>query len=679
MRGAALQARKARLKQWIAEHPAGSITLMSFGRGIQSGQDFHLDQADDREKALRWIDGLQTQPGRYTYLWDSCRTVLNVASEIQTQPDRRVLLHVYTDAQDNTGTGSLGKLLQSFPNASRDPRDAAGEPTDDFTIMLAKVVPVPSPPTSPTAPALPTPTVKPTATIAPTPTATATPTVKLTITPTPTPTAPATPMVTPTPTPTATPCSSVSPCDAKAAFAIQEPRVIYDGDFVQFANKSVPRADSYHWTITHNISNSASGDCDFDKRNSPRTSDTEHWGYRFFNSCAEPQSYSVSLTATYGATQINATPVVVIVHSRPPWYSLANLWAAVPDFSSRFVTLVTGIGTIVTTISTFRKRTPDPSVPGSREQAQQARSRSFYFLIVFLVLFIFFATNAFQNLGSHPGPTIPVNGTAPTGVAPSVAPNSSTVVVRDGGSSFGLASGLSVLLIAALLLTAVVIALRPRGIDDWRGRLADAILPTGFGSLTARLIEIQRFEASGVFSKRQMRPFYRGLFKELLRKHDAKPEQRRLSGNYKRLIERLVDVTQEGLLTWQTLTDAEKPAETATPGKQETADIPIATGPSLFGSRVHLTAADGTSNSVRIEVSDTNGSIRLRILNDNGTVMQNLDADSFNLDQEIRDDIRRLYDYARDSALRIDQTLKDLVDKLGSDITRRNDSPERKS
>lgn len=679
MRGAPLQQRKNVLRRWIANHPAASVTLISFGRSILSSRNFHLDQADERGAALRWIDGLRTQPGRFTHIWDSCRTVLNVASQIRQNPERPVLLHVLTDAEDNEESADFQTVLNAFPNASPDPQ----RPTGDFIIALKTTTPNPSPTFGPTA----TPTA--TVTVTATPRATATSTATVTATPKPTATATATPTPTATPaatatakpsgtltaTPTATPCSSVSPCDAKAAFEIQESRVVYEGDFVQFTNKSIPRADSYLWTITHNVPNSASADCDSEKGDAPRTSVSDHWGYRFSNSCEEPQSYSVNLTAIYGATKVGATPITVIVHRRPG----RSFWGPISLPSiSELGALVTGIGTILTTIASFRKRTPDPNVPGSRERAQQARSRSISFLVVFLVLFTLFATVSFQqNVGPRVSIT-PVSASAPTSFVPSISPNSSTVVLRDG-SSFGFITTLSALVIVALLVVAVMIALRPRGSDDWRGRLADAVLPTGFGSLTARLVEMQRFEASGVFSKRQMRPFYRALFKELRRKHDVTPEQRRLSGTYKKLIERLVDATQDGLLTWQTLSGVETPSEATTFGKQETADTSLGTGPSLFGSKIDLTAEDPTADSIRIEVSDTNGSIRLRILNDNGIVLQSLDADSFNLDQETRDEIRRLYDITRNSALKIETTLKNVVAKLDHDRTSQVDSPEENS
>jgi hypothetical protein len=116
-----------------------------------------------------------------------------------------------------------------------------------------------------------------------------------------------------------------------------------------------------------------------------------------------------------------------------------------------------------------------------------------------------------------------------------------------------------------------------------------------------------------------------------------------------------------------------------TVGKQETADISPGTGPSLFGSRIDLTAEDPSANAIQIELSDKNGSVRLRILNDNGVVLQSLDADSFNLDQEIRDEIRRLYDLVRDSALRIEKTLKNVVAKLERDEAAEADSPKKAS
>jgi hypothetical protein len=660
MHGTPLQERKTFLKQWINEHSAASITLMSFGRGILSSREFRLDRAKERQEALQWIDSLRIQRGRYSYVWDSCRIVLSVASELFLYPDRSVFLHVLTDAQDNNeGSGDLKSILQSFPHATREPQTSTGQ-SGDFIISLKKArTPPPTDPPTPTPTA--TSTAKPSAT--PSPSATA----KGTEAATPTASANSTPTPTPIATPITTPCSSVSPCDAKTAFGIQEPRVVYDGQFVQFTNNSIPRADSYVWTVTRDSSSGAECSPDYEKSPAARRSTEEHWGYRFSNLCSEPQSYSVNLTATYGATKVSATPITVIVHRRPAerfWNSIP-FWGPIPLPSvSELATLVTGIGTILTTIASFRKRTPDPNVPGSRERAQQARSRSIYFLIVFMVLFTFFATRSLQQTVDPRLPIMPVNVSASTGFLPGVLPSSSTVVIRDGGSSLGFIPALSGLMLVALLVISVVIALRPRGSDDWRGRLADAVLPTGFGSLTARLIEIQRFEASGVFSKRQMRPFYRVLFKELRRKHDVPPEQRRLSGIYKKLIERLVDATQNGALTWQTLPDPATPTEITTLGKQETTEISLGTGPSLFGSKIDLTAKEPAADSIRIEVSDTNGSIRLRILTDNGIVMQSLDADSFNLDQETRDEIRRLYDVARDSALKIETTLKNVVAEL---------------
>src|SRR5205085_10526376 len=84
------------------------------------------------------------------------------------------------------------------------------------------------------------------------------------------------------------------------------------------------------------------------------------------------------------------------------------------------------------------------------------------------------------------------------------------------------------LLILAILIGAFAIG---RSFLSGRWQSAISIWSGGYTSnstLRARLSEVQRFGATGEFSKRQMRPFYRALFKELRKKHDVAQEQRRL-------------------------------------------------------------------------------------------------------------------------------------------------------
>jgi len=369
--------------------------------------------------------------------------------------------------------------------------------------------------------------------------------------------------------------------------------------------------------------------------------------------------------------QIHAMPVIVLVHPRPGWVSIAL--NALPTLGSHFLTLATGLGTILSAVAAFRKKTSDSFAPGSGARAQRSRWIPICSLIVFVILFTFFASNSFHNITGEQTSGAFVNVNVPTGSFPSPAPNSSTVILRDPGSPWGFPS-LGAFLIAAFLMIAVVVLFGRANIDHWRLRLAEVISSrAGFGSLSARLSEIQSFAATGQFSKRQMRPFYRALFKELRKKHDVTQEQRRLSATFKRLIDKLVVATQKGSQKWDPLYDSDKNLETSTLRGQDPIDMSHGTDVSRFGTRIDSTANEPITDSIQIEVSEVNNSIRLGILNDEGVVMQILDADSFDIEQETRDQIRRLYGLARAAGLGIETTLKGVISKLDKDIAAETD------
>lgn len=387
-----------------------------------------------------------------------------------------------------------------------------------------------------------------------------------------------------------------------------------------------------------------------------KTTDLSHW---FLNPDSETRSYTVSLKAFYGTVPVEAPGLTVAVPGL--WMRLVALFRYILD---NFGAWASALGAVISAWSVWQKLHKEESEPEAVPGRQYSRVRRWPWkrtvaFLIFTAFFFFFAANRFGRVITDPV-RIEV-GQIPT--LPSPMP-----VNLQPYSWFP--TVLITLLIVAILIGAFAFArsFLPGG---WRS--AVSIWSGGDksdSSLSARLREIQRFAATGEFSKRQMRPFYRALFKELRKKHDVEKEQRRLSGTFKKLIDKLVVATQKGSQEWY----PERKSKTAAPESPVPMDLPHRAAPSRFFTSIDAFTNLATEDLVQIEVSEVNDSIRLDIVDHEGEVMQSLNADSFDLDQETRDQIRRLYGLARDAGLKIEKTLKDVISNLDKDIAAETDS-----
>jgi hypothetical protein len=694
MRGTPLKHRKLVLKEWITEHPAASITLMSFGKGILSSRDFHLNQTDQYQEALHWVDSLRIEPGLYSYVWDSCRIVLNVASDIQKNPDRPMTLHVLTDALDNQGFGDLETVLRDFHNARRETPTPVG--TTDFTITLAAAVASPSPTAGvvagPTATA--TPTATPTATATPKATATATATPSATPKTTATATATATPKVTPTATPTATPCSSVSPCDAKAFFEIQEARVVADGQLVHFINRTTPPATSYLWRLERNW-----GDKETVKRQpdeNERTSDATHFVHRFQPAGPGPRSYTITLQADYNGIRVDAAPVTVLVPGEGDFW--ASVWSNVKLFFANLAQVATGILAVVSAFvaiwEKLKRPKPDPSTPWAPELSRRVQPWPWRWIIAFLAftsLFFVLASNrpSVTNLWRQSPPPV-VEGELPRPVP--VPVDQPSIDVRTDQPIFGKVL-IGILLVGGTLV-AVLALLRFVQSGGLNSKNLSPLLPTDRTepSFAARLDEIERLCQAQVIPAAELSTLKSVLFNQLKQKYGLEgfaSIRPRLTDDLKKLIEALTDSTVDGITKWKIkppttgnpTTPESEPRETEPlppmrfycvippdePAKEPT-DSSAGTKTPADDPRVEA-ATDGKATvRTRIEIYADQTGFGIDIANNAGEVIESINRGTFLLSGRTLLQIAKLFRLAKNSGLEIAENVQAAVDLLEAKI-----------
>jgi len=337
--------RQQRLRTLLQSFKDFDVTLMSFNNDIRSKCCYDLANSDERKMAEEWVDGLVIRKERGTHLWTCLTKALDISFAVaQRDSDRPVTLHVLTDRRDTERDSTLEE--ETKPEKTKDRRiKAESEAFGDFYIPIA-INTSPSPTVTPPPGATVTPTPSPSATAsasaAPSATATITPSPTATAGPSPTPILTPSPSgtVTPTPSASATPCIPPSPCAASVAFDIDSPRIVKSGQIVQFVNKTLPPADSYSWTVTHNVGGLKGVT---PGKNRPDDDSREkQWAYQFTNTSSRAESYTVRLVATYGQTTIEAPPVIVVVQRSPTVIDL--IWS---NLSNIFVALGPGLGTFV--------------------------------------------------------------------------------------------------------------------------------------------------------------------------------------------------------------------------------------------------------------------------------------------------------------------------------------------
>ena len=634
------EVRRDKLKAWLNSHSNSRVTLMSFNTDLHSELTCDLRNPSDRQRAEMWANELAIKRPRGTYLWTCVEKALRTASRLsQQEPGEPVTLHVFTDRVNTQSNRTLQQLKGEFPDAKW-PADIA-EGRGDFDITLQSPLPPASPPSSPTP--------------VPTNTATAPPTTTVTSSPKPTPTpSGAAPIESPSPVPfqvaSPTPCSSASPCSGNPFFVTSDALKVFHGQFVQFVNKTEPKATGYRWTVQRSGTPLVS----YDKVAAGERSADTHWGYRFFSSSSEPESYTIRLTAIYAGTEVEAPPVTVVVH-RPPGI-FARFCASIGSVSGALISGLSAISTFIGLLGALKKLRGDNPARLGETPAQALSRRWLRFALIavaFIVSLTFFVIFASNTLRSDAEQTV-VTDTSITVGDGSQRPHQPQQVsppTAPGQTSSSLFRTIVLFLAAALLIAAtggVIIRIlkdRPRA-----NLLGAKILPgreDGESSLTSQLEEVQKLSEAGVLPNNQLSSFKRALFERLRQKYKLPPKPPKsaeLPSSIKsllKLLDALLAQTQRGELRWRL-----RYGDNGIPRFRVDISDPQTPPSSPPAFAVETFRTDG---AVDLEIFDKFAN---RIEIDRGTPA---------VSDYIQTRIAKLHKRAKDSALRITDTLHDML------------------
>ena len=665
MRGGPLKARKEWTKKWLNDHTNTSVTLISFDTTAKWAGTFDLGNADQKGKALRWATSLTTSTEQQTYLWDCCENTLTTLSNIaQQHPDAPLILHVLTDGKDTKGQSDLKRVLQLFPNAEEEPPPAGLARSGDFTIKVQSAAP-PFPSPSPTATAAPTPGSSPTPLISPTapvartpqPTPSAMPSPTVTMAPSPTPSPTPTVVVSPSPAPTviSSPPASQSPSAGTIVFEVQDPRVIADGDFLHFVSKALPPTNTYVWTVRRNKSQREATSSGPEEE---ITLSGKFPVHQFYNPDSYPRSYTVQLSAKFGEDLIDAAPINVVVLGRP---TIGDRLLGI----AKKITLP-GLLSLLTFFLGLTRKTPEQLKNESRSVAEIKKSKrwtviwyslaaAFALMCAVLVYPVFFGTEQpvgkiadlpapISDASPPPGPQ-PVKPLTPPETAPRQAPAFITPFVLA-------------LVVLGLLGAAIRLAILARKRGHFRNLLGGISASTRdlrARSLIEQLDEIERFSQADIIPRNRLRAFKNALFEQLIKLYKIPPKSLRadvlprLPGTLRNLINTLIIQTEKGALHWTAKLDKEEEP----------------TGP-RFNLQLDPTASSDNVNTShsRIEIQPTDIGPRLTVFNKDDAVIQTIDRNAFRIPAYTEFQINILHEVAKDSALKITETLSDIFDTL---------------
>jgi hypothetical protein len=638
-----LQLRQEKLRDWFQAHPNSLITLMSFNTDVGVPIDCDLGKPDDRKKANEWTDQLAIKKPLGTHLWTCLEKALVTAFNRAPQtPGQPVMLHVLTDGLNTERGGSLAEVMKNFPTAQLQPIQPGPQDLGDFDITISN-----TPESS---------------SLAPTPTPSSTPLGSIGST------SPASPA-------TATP--SPSPSAGTVAFEIQEPRVVYSGQYVHFINKTSPPARSYSWTVKHNSSRTQ-------EQNAAEPEEielsSEHLVHQFNNLPGDPpQSYTVSLVARRGGVDIAANPITVLVKPPPSHWNLDTILSVAGNekLMSALASLVTGVAGLVTSLagacSVIARLWNKKSGLSAALGPEKWKWMFIPAAIACFVASVWFARDSSRAydpqrereiLFSPPPPVQP-----PVAQTPSPAPvinvftqssdrpaevTSNSTAPETFMASIILAMLSSLFIITLAMTTAFVIFRREKAWD----------LRNAFGrSLAEQLDELERLKNVAAIPKSEVRAFYNAILKQARKRYGirpvSQPELPELSEELKQLINKLITQTEEDSLNWKVVPESEEKASSATPDKSPLEQSDKTRSPRLS---VDVGPIDKTKPSrPHIEIYPTNPGVGIAIFNRDGALIQTIDRHTFDLtDMELQ--IQRLYKIAKEPDGKIRETLKEILD-----------------
>lgn len=719
--------RKDQLLKWLKQNKKGSVTLKSFDTAVYPGRDnLNLANPADKSRALAWVNQLAIGTAKQTHVWDCLEVALNTATTLAREHSTgSVTLHMLTDGQDTEKKTTKDEKLGLFPDAKEQLPLPKWPRKGDFDVKISSAgAPSPTPSPSPIAASpTPTPTATPTATRSPivtspspTPTATAssTPTATAPILQTPQPTS--TPSPTPTLLPQATcpPVTSLSPAAVSprtVAFEIQEPRVVYSGQFVHFINKTIPRADTYCWTIRRNLPRPEDA-CETQEQKDadPTTTHSdEHLVHQFMNPAQCSRNYTVLLSATYGTETVAATPLVIVVQASPiPPSIWRKIWDRVSSNVASIPALLTAITTLLGAVNQYRKsRTDNRSGP---EQQHPTRIKRFSFwlwvigflLAVTILLWISLQATPTENkhavessslekvaqLQTLSQASVQAAQSPSAGDAKIVRPNinissgPSDRLANDAATSVASIQAASqntsiFFVVVVTLLTVVVILaiIRIAARQGNGGRLrnflhsiAPATMSMGGRSLAEQLEEIERLEKARLLPKDEVRAFHNVILEQVRKRYNiSQPELPALPGELKELINNLLTQTGKGVLKWKAKPESgeKEKASNTTADKSPPRQSDKTRSPRLSVT-VRPTAErskETKPSRPRIEIYPTDPGIGIAIFNRNGALIQTIDRHTFNIaDMELQ--IQTLYKIAKDPNLQAKETLHEILETL---------------
>lgn len=101
------------ISDYVAQLDAGStVFVIPFAESVRPTREFIIQNASDIN-ALRSHLGSLTANGQRTAVYDSIRTALTIVQG-RSHQNRAVVLHVYTDGEDNVSGLTLGEILETF-------------------------------------------------------------------------------------------------------------------------------------------------------------------------------------------------------------------------------------------------------------------------------------------------------------------------------------------------------------------------------------------------------------------------------------------------------------------------------------------------------------------------------------------------------------------------------------
>jgi hypothetical protein len=655
MHGKPFRIRKVALQNWVSEHHSGNVTFLSFDTVISVPQTFDLADTSRHKTALAWVKALRVGDAQRTYVWHSCKDALDrVPQFVSPSSTASVGVHVLTDGNDNEHAITLQDVLEKF---HAEQQSASSWPGTGNVELKVNYPGDSKPPPSPTPTDSPSPSVPPSPGSTATATATATATVTTSPTATATFTATATPTASKPPVVGADPCASQARPNARVSFAVGEPRVIEDGQFVQFVNQTTPCAESYSWTARPIGSTKAL----------PLTWPFEHWGTSFTNREGKPLAYVVQLTATYGKTPIASPPIALIVNPPPPWWK-----SFIQQMLGWLGAVVTGLPAVNNFLKGLREyrasRKENDRARATREKADAFRF--FFFAAVLFALFIAFvflsASWAPPSESQASSNKVPV----PSGATPSmnVGPGSekSGATTRQALQSISLPWRVWVpsLIGIVLGLAAVAWVRKSKGFNKFTDRLARPLV-SRTQSVVNQMNELKQLCEAGVISENEM-PVFRRIILERIRTEygvdemaDVRPH---LPNDFKTLIDTLIEATQENAIAWYHGVTPPGSAPVQAGSQQG------ATPTHFFINPEECRSQQQPVNPPKVDIYETDAGIVIDIRGADGAFIEKIADARFVISANRSMLIRKLYYLAKGSALGTEQKVDSLVTGLEEKI-----------